>query len=470
VSAFIDTVTRQGAVQRMPSADRAGALLHRRRHGVAVLVLPTRALSTQERLGILRYRLAQYLLLGFFDSSVVEREGMEHEPPTVVTEDDIHLVAGDERSGQILCYATLRAVVVADAARLMRDVERPLFPVERAFGRAVYQRLTDLGDLPVATVREFGRFVKNQAVDKLDERLIRAAAEVGLALAQVLCGRLRHEVRALVGGLEEHVVKRTFDVLQFPAVTVHGAVPIVSESSYTWPLYVRRQAFPFAVLCTDVERAAPARVEQLDRALALPGRKGLRALLALRTTAAAPNSSLQPPGGLPRLADTAVDYQDMPMRRRNAIRAESERLRTAKPLGGLSEAEATVLRTLMTRREVDADEAIVRQGEFGDSLFIIESGRAEVSVRGRDGVARWTMTLYPGDHFGEIGLLTGGERAADVVATTPMTLLELTKNTYDRYLADFPDVAERLQTSADERLQSGRRDRGRDRAVSRPTA
>jgi hypothetical protein len=470
MSAFIDSVTSRGAQQRMPSADHDGALLRACHHGVAVVVLPTRALSEQERLGILRYRLAQYLLLGYFDASVVERERMEHEPRDVVTEDDIHLVAGDERSGQILCYATLRAAAVADATALMRDLDRPVFPVERAFGRAVYQRLTGLGDVPVATVREFGRFVKNQAVDKLDERLIRSAAEVGLALAQVLRGPLRDDVRALVGGLEEHVVKRTFDVLQFPVVTVHGAVPYVPESSYTWPLYVRRHAFPFAVLRADLERAAPGRAEKLDRALALPGKQGLHALLALRTTAAAPKSSLEPPAGLPRLADTPVAYQDMPMPRRSMIRAEATRLRTAEPFGALSEAEATVLRTLMTRREVDAHRNIVRQGEPGDSLFIIESGCAEASVRSHDGTRHWVMTLRPGDHFGEIGLLAGGERAADVTATTPMTVLELSKDTYDRYLADFPDVGERLHTTAHDRLLSSRRDGGRYGAVARPTA
>ena len=49
-------------------------------------------------------------------------------------------------------------------------------------------------------------------------------------------------------------------------------------------------------------------------------------------------------------------------------------------------------------------------------------------------------TLGPGDWFGEIGLLTGGRRTADVVAATPLRLLRLGGDVFRRHLYPLPDV------------------------------
>lgn len=63
-------------------------------------------------------------------------------------------------------------------------------------------------------------------------------------------------------------------------------------------------------------------------------------------------------------------------------------------------------------------ETLVRQGEAGDSLFVIKSGRVRVDVRG-DGGANTTLNrLGPDDFFGELSLLTGEPRSASVIAET----------------------------------------------------
>ena len=56
--------------------------------------------------------------------------------------------------------------------------------------------------------------------------------------------------------------------------------------------------------------------------------------------------------------------------------------------------------------------------------------------------------LGPGELFGEIGLLTGRPRSADVVARTPLRLLRLGGETFSRYLASLPDVAGELRSLA----------------------
>jgi CRP/FNR family transcriptional regulator, cyclic AMP receptor protein len=81
-------------------------------------------------------------------------------------------------------------------------------------------------------------------------------------------------------------------------------------------------------------------------------------------------------------------------------------------------------------------------------MYLIESGVANVNIgRGlAEGVT--VATLGPGDFFGEIALLTGEERIADVVAAEPMTLLRLDRDNYDRYLAHAAEVEQQMTRAA----------------------
>ena len=79
--------------------------------------------------------------------------------------------------------------------------------------------------------------------------------------------------------------------------------------------------------------------------------------------------------------------------------------------------------------------SIVRQGVVGDSFYVVLTGQGKVVANGRT-VAR----LLPGDHFGEISLIDGGERSATVISETPMTLLEVTQKHFLAMLAKDPEV------------------------------
>ena len=58
--------------------------------------------------------------------------------------------------------------------------------------------------------------------------------------------------------------------------------------------------------------------------------------------------------------------------------------------------------------------SIVKEGDEGESIFIVLAGQAKVTVKGRT-VGR----TLPGDHFGEISLLDGGPRTASVCERDP---------------------------------------------------
>lgn len=91
-------------------------------------------------------------------------------------------------------------------------------------------------------------------------------------------------------------------------------------------------------------------------------------------------------------------------------------------------------------------ETILRHETAGDSMFLVHEG--SVSVRSDDvEVAR----LGAGDFFGEMALLTGAKRAADVVALTDVVAVEIAKNALEPVLHDHPELAAAISAKVAER-------------------
>jgi NTE family protein len=94
---------------------------------------------------------------------------------------------------------------------------------------------------------------------------------------------------------------------------------------------------------------------------------------------------------------------------------------------------------------------ICREGEPGTSLFIIQSGVAQVLVGGRDG-PRPVARLRRGDVVGEMSLLTGEPRSATVIANVPTEVLELSRQTFIALLARHPAILTNLSRILSRRL------------------
>ncbi len=79
---------------------------------------------------------------------------------------------------------------------------------------------------------------------------------------------------------------------------------------------------------------------------------------------------------------------------------------------------------------------IARKGEVGTGFFVIASGRASVI---RDG--RAIAMLGPGDFFGELSVLDGRPRTAQVVADGPTTCIALASWDLEAVMLEEPKVA-----------------------------
>lgn len=93
-----------------------------------------------------------------------------------------------------------------------------------------------------------------------------------------------------------------------------------------------------------------------------------------------------------------------------------------------------------------ADALICREGEEGDSLFVITRGEVAISKRRPRGKDIWIRNLEEGDFFGEFGFFTDQRRHASVTALTESDVLEIHRGELDEMIQRHPHMKEVLQS------------------------
>jgi cAMP-dependent protein kinase regulator len=109
---------------------------------------------------------------------------------------------------------------------------------------------------------------------------------------------------------------------------------------------------------------------------------------------------------------------------------------------GLSRRQLKQIADLAEIANYMAGATLVKEGEIGESFFVILSGEAKVKVRGRT-----VNRAIPGDHFGEISLLDGGVRTASVLSETPLTVLMIQRPAFQKLLKKDPSLSMQMLRS-----------------------
>jgi small-conductance mechanosensitive channel/CRP-like cAMP-binding protein len=121
-----------------------------------------------------------------------------------------------------------------------------------------------------------------------------------------------------------------------------------------------------------------------------------------------------------------------------------ESLRGIEILSPLSSAELERVASQVRVERFSAGEIVLRQGDPGDSFFVIKEGKVEVSLGDCRGDRRLLTELGKGNIFGEMSLLTGEARSANIIALSDCEFLVLDKQGFGEILTANPTVAHAL--------------------------
>ena len=113
----------------------------------------------------------------------------------------------------------------------------------------------------------------------------------------------------------------------------------------------------------------------------------------------------------------------------------------------------------MERLFVRAGEVIFRQGDIGDTMFIVAEGVVSVSLNvsatEENGETKTSSSvvaiLSDGDYFGEMALLRGEKRNATVIAKSDVVLYKIRRETIKEFMNSYADFAQKLSSAIIER-------------------
>jgi len=111
-------------------------------------------------------------------------------------------------------------------------------------------------------------------------------------------------------------------------------------------------------------------------------------------------------------------------------------------------------------------EYLVKQGQDGDSFYIIDKGSVEVLVTDQDGRQTKVAELGAGKFFGEMSLLTGEKRSASIRAVADVKVLVVEKKDISPILTANPKIAESLSKMIEQRQKENLERIAKSRAIS----
>lgn len=126
---------------------------------------------------------------------------------------------------------------------------------------------------------------------------------------------------------------------------------------------------------------------------------------------------------------------------------DTSRIAAVPAFADLPASELDELADVTSEVEVEAGAKVITVDDYGTAVYFVEQGNADV-LNDNDEA---TEALGPGDAFGEIGLLLTGQRTATVVARTPMRLLSLSGQQFDRIRSRVPEAERSLRRLGVER-------------------
>jgi len=130
-----------------------------------------------------------------------------------------------------------------------------------------------------------------------------------------------------------------------------------------------------------------------------------------------------------------------------------EALRSVPLFASLDDEAARELRDLLSDKIVPQNTRLFRQGDTGDAMYLIESGRVRISIHDDDKQELTLAELAQGDFFGEMSIIDGRQRSADARVIEDARLAILSRDAFLSFVRTNPDVALKMLSALTDRLR-----------------
>jgi CRP/FNR family transcriptional regulator, cyclic AMP receptor protein len=130
-----------------------------------------------------------------------------------------------------------------------------------------------------------------------------------------------------------------------------------------------------------------------------------------------------------------------------------EALRSVPLFASLDDTAATELRSLLSDKTVPQNTRLFKQGDKGDAMYLIESGRVRISIRDAEDQEVTLAELAQGDFFGEMAIIDGRQRSADAKVIEDARFAILSRESFLSFVRSNPDVALEMLSALTDRLR-----------------
>jgi CRP/FNR family cyclic AMP-dependent transcriptional regulator len=123
----------------------------------------------------------------------------------------------------------------------------------------------------------------------------------------------------------------------------------------------------------------------------------------------------------------------------------------------LSDRELDVIRAVASEKSFPKNAVVLTEGEMGDSLYMIQSGKVKVFIGDEEGREIILKILGPGAFFGEMSMIDKQPRSASVTTIEPSTVQVLTHAAFERCVEQEPRIGNMVMQILAQRVREADR-------------
>ena len=123
----------------------------------------------------------------------------------------------------------------------------------------------------------------------------------------------------------------------------------------------------------------------------------------------------------------------------------------------LNDRELDVVRSVSSEKSYPKNAVVLTEGEMGDSLYMIQSGKVKVFIGDEDGREIILKILGPGDFFGEMSMIDKQPRSASVTTIEASTFLVLTHAAFEKCVEQAPRIGNMVMRILAQRVREADR-------------